>query len=133
MARKTARTSTASNSRETAADTDDVNAAIRRAITGTEIISVGVLNLVRTTLITALAGALMVSRFSFPSFKQFDLDRRIKFVYALLVPLFFVLIAIEPSTMLLAMFSTYALSAPVMWVARRLRRVFRGAPATGVR
>ena len=35
----------------------------------------------------------MVSRFSYPSFKQFDLDRRIKFVYMLLVPLFFVLIA----------------------------------------
>lgn len=93
----------------------------------------GLTGLIAAFLITALAGALMVSRFSFPSFKQFDLDRRIKFVYALLVPLFFVLIAIEPSTMLLAMFSTYALSAPVMWVARRLRRVFRGAPATGVR
>jgi CDP-diacylglycerol--serine O-phosphatidyltransferase len=91
----------------------------------------GLTGLIAAFIITAAAGALMVSRFSYPSFKQFDLDRRIKFVYALLVPLFFVLIAIEPSTMLLAMFSTYALSAPVMWAARRLRRVLRGAPATG--
>ena len=73
----------------------------------------------------------MVSSFSFPSFKQFNLDRRIRFVYILLVPLFFVLIALEPSTMLLSMFGTYALSAPVLWIGRRLRRLMRGAPAPG--
>ena len=33
------------------------------------------------------------------------------------------LIAAEPPTMLLAMFATYALSAPVLWIGRR---VFRG-------
>ena len=41
----------------------------------------------------------------------------------LLVPLFFVLIALDPPTMLLSMFGTYALSAPVLWVGRRLRRL----------
>ena len=81
--------------------------------------------------VTASAGALMVSRFGYPSFKQFDLDRRIKFVYLLLVPLFFVLIAIDPPTMLLSMFGTYALSAPVLWVGRRMRRLVRGAPTGG--
>lgn len=93
----------------------------------------GLVGLIAAFAITATAGVLMVSRFSYPSFKQFDLDRRIKFVYALLVPLWFVLIAIDPPTMLLSMFSTYALSAPVMWVARRIRRLFRGAPAAGAR
>ena len=39
------------------------------------------------------------------------------------------LIAIDPPTMLLAMFTTYALSAPVMWLAARVRRLFRGAPS----
>ena len=78
--------------------------------------------------VTASAGALMVSSFSFPSFKQFNLDRRIKFVYILLVPVFFILIALEPATMLLSMFGTYALSAPLLWVGRRLRRATRGAP-----
>lgn len=82
-------------------------------------------------LVTASAGAVMVSSFSYPSFKQFNLDRRIKFVYVLLVPLFFVLIALEPSTMLLSMFGTYALSAPVLWIGRRLRRAVRGTPAAG--
>ena len=81
--------------------------------------------------VTASAGALMVSRFGYPSFKQFDLDRRIKFVYMLLVPLFFVLIAIHPPSMLLAIFATYALSAPLLWVGRRLRRAVRGAPTAG--
>lgn len=82
--------------------------------------------------ITAAAGALMVSRFSYPSFKQFDLDRRIKFAYMLLVPLFFVLVAIDPPTMLLSMFATYALSAPTLWGARRLRRLLRtGRPRGG--
>jgi CDP-diacylglycerol---serine O-phosphatidyltransferase len=89
----------------------------------------GLGGLIGAFLVTASAGALMVSGFSYPSFKQFDLDRRIKFVYMLLVPLFFVLIAIEPSTMLLSMFATYALSAPVLWIGRRIRRAMRGAPA----
>jgi hypothetical protein len=47
------------------------------------------------------------------------------------VPLTFVLIAIDPPTMLLSMFGTYALSAPVLWVGRRLRRLVRGAPTPG--
>ena len=91
----------------------------------------GLTGLVAAFVVTASAGALMVSRFSYPSFKHFDLDRRIRFVYMLLVPLIFILIALEPSTMLLAMFGTYALSAPLLWVGRRLRRLVRGAPAAG--
>jgi CDP-diacylglycerol--serine O-phosphatidyltransferase len=73
----------------------------------------------------------MVSSFGYPSFKQFDLDRRIRFVYMLLVPLTFVLIAVNPPAMLLAMFGTYALSAPLLWIGRRLRRLFRGNPGVG--
>jgi hypothetical protein len=45
--------------------------------------------------------------------------------------LFFVLIALEPPTMLLSMFATYAASAPVLWAVRRIRRASRGAPAPG--
>jgi CDP-diacylglycerol--serine O-phosphatidyltransferase len=87
--------------------------------------------LISAFLVTASAGALMVTSFGYPSFKQFDLDKRIRFVYMLLVPLTFVLIAIDPPTMLLSMFATYALSAPVLWVGRRLRRLVRGAPTPG--
>src|SRR6266478_1370396 len=91
----------------------------------------GLTGLIAAFVLTASAGALMVSRFSYPSFKQFDLDRRIRFVYMLLVPLVFVLIAIDPPTMLLSIFGCYALSAPLLWVGRRLRRAVRGAPAAG--
>ncbi|HUN27973.1 MAG TPA: CDP-diacylglycerol--serine O-phosphatidyltransferase [Steroidobacteraceae bacterium] len=88
----------------------------------------GLTGLIAAFCITAAAGGLMVSRLSYPSFKQFDLDRRVRFFYILLVPLFFVLIAIDPPTMLLSIFGTYALSSPVLWVGRRLRRAFRGPP-----
>ena len=91
----------------------------------------GLAGLIGAFVVTAFAGALMVSSFSFPSFKQFNLDRRIRFIYIVLVPVFFVLIALEPPTMLLSMFGVYALSAPLLWVGRRLRRMIRGAPAAG--
>jgi len=81
--------------------------------------------------ITAAAGALMVSAFSYPSFKQFDLDRRIRRAYMLIVLLFFALIAFDPPTTLLSIFATYAISAPLLWVGRRIRRRFRGPPAKG--
>jgi hypothetical protein len=42
-----------------------------------------------------------------------------------------VLIAIDPPTMLLSIFGTYALSAPLLWVGRRVRRLLRGAPSGG--
>ena len=82
----------------------------------------GLVGLVGAFLITASAGALMVSSFKYFSFKQFNLEGRVRFVYFLLVPLFFVLIAINPPTMLMAMFGAYAASAPVIWIMRRLRR-----------
>ena len=88
----------------------------------------GLTGLIAAFGITAAAGALMVSRFSFPSFKQFDIDRRVRFAYLPLVPLFFWLIWNDPPTMLLSIFSTYALSAPVLWIFRRLRR---RRPGTG--
>jgi len=87
--------------------------------------------LIAAFVVTASAGALMVSRFGYPSFKQFDLDRRIRFVYLLLVPVAFILIGVDPPTMLLSIFGTYALSAPLLWVGRRLRRLVRGVPAAG--
>jgi CDP-diacylglycerol---serine O-phosphatidyltransferase len=76
-------------------------------------------------IVTACAGAAMVSAVSYPSFKQFNLDRRIRFYYIALVPLFLIAIAVDPPTMLLSIFGTYAVSAPVVWAVRRLRRLRR--------
>jgi CDP-diacylglycerol---serine O-phosphatidyltransferase len=91
----------------------------------------GLPGLIGAFVVTAFAGALMVSSFSFPSFKQFNMDRRVRFYYILMVPLFFVFIALDTPTMLLSMFGVYALSAPLLWVGRRLRRVTRGTAAAG--
>jgi CDP-diacylglycerol--serine O-phosphatidyltransferase len=71
---------------------------------------------------TACAGALMVSSFAYPSLKQVDWDRKIKIAYFIIVPTFLYFIAIEPPTMLLAMFASFAASAPVLWLWRKLRR-----------
>jgi CDP-diacylglycerol--serine O-phosphatidyltransferase len=90
----------------------------------------GLTGLIAAFCITAAAGALMVSRFSYPSFKQFDLQRPVKFAYIVLLPLFIVLIAIDPPTMLLSIFTTYAVSAPVLWIGRRIRRLRRGPAGT---
>lgn len=86
----------------------------------------GLAGLILTFSITAAAGALMVSNFPYPSMKQVDWDRRIKFAYFIIVPVFLGLIAAEPATMLLSMFATFALAAPALWLGRRLRRAFRG-------
>jgi CDP-diacylglycerol---serine O-phosphatidyltransferase len=91
----------------------------------------GLIGLIAAFVVTATAGALMVSRFSYPSFKQFNLDRRIKFAYVIIVPLFFVLVASDPPTMLLSIFATYALSAPTLWLGRRIRRAIRGPTPRG--
>ncbi|MEP7244751.1 MAG: CDP-diacylglycerol--serine O-phosphatidyltransferase [Gammaproteobacteria bacterium] len=91
----------------------------------------GLTGLIAAFLVTVTAGLMMVTSFSYPSFKQFDMDRRIKRAYMIIVPLFFVLIALDPPTMLLSMFVTYALSAPVLWAGRRIRRSLRGSPTSG--
>lgn len=76
--------------------------------------------------VTALAGSLMVSQFAYPSFKgkggENGANRRVKFASLLLVPLFFIAVASNPPVVLLAISGTFALSAPLLWV---LRKVFR--------
>jgi CDP-diacylglycerol---serine O-phosphatidyltransferase len=94
----------------------------------------GLTGLILAFTLTAVAGALMVSRFGYPSFKQFNLDRRVRFVSLLLVVLIVVLIAVvlnavDPPILLLAIFGTYAASAPIIWLFRRIRRLRRAAPA----
>ena len=95
----------------------------------------GLTGLILAFTVTATAGALMVSRFGYPSFKQFNLDRRVRFVSLLLVILIIVLIAVvqnaveDPPILLLAIFGTYAASAPVIWLFRRIRRLRRVSPS----
>jgi len=81
--------------------------------------------------VTALAGALMVSSLSFPSFKQFDLTKPIRFVWLVVIALVFIVIAGDPSRALLLAFGGYALWAPISWVVRRVRRSRRAEAGSG--
>ena len=91
-------------------------------------IRVGLPGLILAFLVTAIAGAPMISRFAFNSFKQVTPGARVRFPYIVLVPLAFVLIFLHPSITLLALFGSYALSAPTVWAYRKLRRRSRGSP-----
>jgi CDP-diacylglycerol--serine O-phosphatidyltransferase len=66
-------------------------------------------------------GALMVSKFPYWSGKEVDARARIPWLYALSIPLIYVVVWLAP-TSLFVLFAIYASSAPLYWLARRLRR-----------
>ena len=76
-------------------------------------------------LLTVAAGGLMVSRFSYYSFKDFDMRERVPFVALLAVVLVFVFLSIETATVLFSCFFLYMLSGPVIslfrWHRKRTR------------
>lgn len=75
--------------------------------------------------VTLLCGLLMVSRFSYYSFKGFNLKSRVSVTFMMLVILVFVMTSIDPPKILFVFFLLYMLSGPVMALIRRLRK--RGA------
>ena len=85
----------------------------------------GLPGLIVAAVVTACAGALMVSQFGYSSFKNLNAQGPVRFATFLLVPLGFVLIAMFHSYALLAIFGTYALSGPLFWLLRRSRRAHR--------
>jgi CDP-diacylglycerol--serine O-phosphatidyltransferase len=89
--------------------------------------NIGLPGLILAFVVTASAGALMISRFPFNSFKQVNPGARVRFTYIVLVPLAFILIFLHLPISLLLIFGLYALSAPSVWVYRKLRR--RNRPA----
>ncbi len=86
----------------------------------------GLAGLIIAFTVTALAGALMVSPFSYPSFKNIDLTKPVRFVSLVTaVVVVFIVIAGDPSRALLLSFGCYALVPPLVWIWRRLRRMQR--------
>lgn len=75
--------------------------------------------------ITAASGALMVSHFSYSSFKDISVSGRISFTYALALPLVFIMIAVNPPLVLFLLALVYACSGPVFSLWRRQRRQAR--------
>ncbi|MBL6998890.1 MAG: CDP-diacylglycerol--serine O-phosphatidyltransferase [Gammaproteobacteria bacterium] len=85
--------------------------------------------MIPATLLTVTAGLLMVSRFSYYSFKDLDLKKRVPFVAVLIVLMAFVLVSIETSTVLFIMFFLYMISAPIIALFRWIRKRRKNALA----
>ncbi len=75
--------------------------------------------------VTALAGAAMVSQLSYTSFKEIKMTEKISFSYALTLPLILIMVFINPPLVLCGLAYTYALSGPVISLWRRSRRQAR--------
>ncbi|MBT8434868.1 MAG: phosphatidylcholine/phosphatidylserine synthase [Gammaproteobacteria bacterium] len=75
--------------------------------------------------LTIAAGILMVSKFPYYSFKDFDLRERVPFVSLLAVVLVFVFLSMETATVLFSCFFLYMLSGPIIslfrWNRKRMR------------
>jgi CDP-diacylglycerol--serine O-phosphatidyltransferase len=91
-------------------------------------IEIGLPGLILAFLVTACAGALMISRFAFNSFKQVNPSGRVRFTYIVFVPLFFIFIFLHAPLTLFLLFGGYAVSAPLVWTYRKLRRRSRRTP-----
>jgi CDP-diacylglycerol--serine O-phosphatidyltransferase len=76
--------------------------------------------------LTIISGGLMVSRFSYYSFKDLDLRKKVPFVVVLIIMLIFVFLSIEQATVLFSIFFLYLLSGPIVslfrWNRNRIRR-----------
>ncbi|WP_420466214.1 CDP-diacylglycerol--serine O-phosphatidyltransferase [Panacagrimonas sp.] len=72
--------------------------------------------------LTLAAGLLMVSSVRYNSFKKLDLGGRLRFVPFAAVVGVLVLVMIDPPRILFLVFLVYALSGPVMALARRFQR-----------
>lgn len=75
-----------------------------------------------TIVVVAGTGVLMVSNVLYRSFKDLDLRGRVPFAAILVVVLIFVVVALDPGTVLFTGFLIYALSGPVRAVIRRTKR-----------
>jgi CDP-diacylglycerol--serine O-phosphatidyltransferase len=73
--------------------------------------------------VTAGAGLLMVSNFRFHSFKDLNVHGRVPFMLAVAVMLVFALVFIHPPVILFMGFMAYAVSGPVLTLARRRQRL----------
>ncbi len=80
--------------------------------------------------VTALAGAAMVSSFSYTSFKEIKMTERISFSYALTLPLILIMVFVNPPLVLCGLAYTYAFSGPLLSLWRRNRREARRVAAS---
>lgn len=77
-------------------------------------------------LFTVAAGALMVSRVNYYSFKDLNLGQRVSFPVLMIVPLIFIVIAVNPPVVMFGIAFLYAASGPAIELWRLARRRRRG-------
>lgn len=82
----------------------------------------GQLALVVGMAITAAVAVLMVSRFSYLSFKDIKPGQRVRYTHLLMIPLAIIVIASAVPAFSFLIFFCYAASGPLMWTWRRWRR-----------
>lgn len=75
--------------------------------------------------LTIAAAALMVSNVPYRSFKRISARRRVPFSWVLVMVVAFVLIVLFPAYLLFAAFFVFALSGPVEFIVRRVKK-YRG-------
>lgn len=75
--------------------------------------------------LTLFAGGLMVSNFSFYSFKEFDVRNKVPFMAMLVIVGIFILASIDPPKLMFSVFLVYALSGPVIYSVRLVRKRMR--------
>lgn len=78
--------------------------------------------LILALITTVLCGALMVSRFSYYSFKELGGQHRVPFATMLLVVLVLVFVTLDPAKVLFMFFFAYMLSGPVIGLIRKVRK-----------
>lgn len=81
----------------------------------------GVAPVLGAFVLTAFVGALMISRFSYWSGKEINLRGRVPWAYMAIIPIMYVLAVFSPASLFVT-FGSYAASAPLNWVWRKLRR-----------
>ncbi len=79
---------------------------------------------VLSAIIAVLSAILMVSNIRYYSFKDLDFKEKIPFLYALLMVIFFVAVAVNPTLMILIGSTVYALSGPLqtLFALSRMRK-----------
>ena len=81
--------------------------------------------------VTLVAGLLMVSRFSYYSFKDLDIREKVPFVTLLAFILVFVTLSLRPAVVLFSFFFLYMASGPVVSLFRWNRKRMRMAESGG--
>lgn len=73
-------------------------------------------------LVTTALGLLMVSNLVYPSFKDINFDKRVPFVFVLMAIIIAGVIMSDPPRLLLLCATVYAISSPLRWSYKKLRR-----------